>query len=75
MKNFLAFSLSDVVIIMLIRDLFHVYLSIFEFHFLRLHINESNKFCFFMFYGRVPGMPNRQYVNLKHSNNTVPLYT
>ena len=30
-----------------VRDLFHVYLNIFEFHFLRLLLNRTNKFCFF----------------------------
>ena len=41
---------------MIIRDLFHVYLNRFEFHFLRLHINKTNKFCFFMHNGRVLGI-------------------
>ena len=39
-----------------IRDMFHVYLNIFEFHFLRLHIIKTNKFCFFMHNRRVPGI-------------------
>ena len=39
-----------------LRDLFHVYLNIFEFHFLRLHINKTNKYCFFMHIERVPGI-------------------
>ena len=38
-----------------IRDLFHVYLNKFEFHILRLHINKTNKLCFFMHNRRVPG--------------------
>ena len=29
-----------------VGDLFHVYLNRFEFHFLRLHINKTNNFCF-----------------------------
>ena len=37
-----------------LRDLFHVYLNRFEFYFLWLHINKTNKFCFFMHNGRVP---------------------
>ena len=39
-----------------IRDLFHVYLNKFEFRFLRLHINKTNKFCFFMHNGHVFGI-------------------
>ena len=39
-----------------IRDLFHVYLNKFEFHFLRLHKIKTNKFCFSMHNGRVPGI-------------------
>ena len=39
-----------------IRDLFHVYLNKFEFHFLRLHINKTNKYCFFIHNGRVTGI-------------------
>ena len=39
---------------MYIRYLFHVYLNRLEFHFLQLHINKTNKFCFFMHNGRVP---------------------
>ena len=39
-----------------IRDLFNVYLNRFEFHFLWLHINKTNKFCLFMHNGRVPGI-------------------
>ena len=39
-----------------IRDMFHVYLNRFEFHFLRLHINKINNFYFFMHNGRVPGI-------------------
>ena len=44
------------VLCFVVRDLFHVYLNRFEFHFLRLHINKTNKFCFFMHNGRVPGI-------------------
>ena len=39
-----------------IRDLFHVYLNKFEFHFLRLHINKTSQFCFLMNNGCVPAM-------------------
>ena len=39
-----------------IQELFHVYFNIFEFHFLRLHINKTNKFCFYMQNGHVPGI-------------------
>ena len=39
-----------------IRDLFHVCLNRFEFHFLRLHIIKTSKFCYFMHNGRVPGI-------------------
>ena len=39
-----------------IRDLFHVYLNRFEFHFLRLHIIKTNKLCFFMHNGSVSGI-------------------
>ena len=39
-----------------IPDLFHVYLNIFQFHFLRLDINKTNKCCFFVHNGRVPGI-------------------
>ena len=38
------------------RTLFHVYLNRFEFHFFRLHVIKTNKFCFFMHNGRVPGI-------------------
>ena len=60
-----------------IRDMFHVYLNRFEFHFLRLHIIKTNKFCFFMHNGRIPGIANtnRQDGNLKHSHYTVALNT
>ena len=37
-------------------DLFHIYLNIFEFHFLRLHINKTYKFCFNVHNGCVPGI-------------------
>ena len=30
--------------VILVRDMFHVYLNKFEFHFLRLHIIKTNKF-------------------------------
>ena len=39
-----------------IRDMFNVYLNKFEFRFLRLHVNKTNKFCFFMLNGRVFGI-------------------
>ena len=39
-----------------IRDMFHVYLNRFKFHFLLLHIIKTNKLCFFMHNGRVPGI-------------------
>ena len=39
-----------------IRDMFHVYLNRFEFHFLWLHIIKTSKFCFFMHNGLVPGI-------------------
>ena len=38
-----------------IRDMFHVYLNRFKFHFLR-HIIKTNKLCFSMHNGRVPGI-------------------
>ena len=37
-----------------LRDLFHVCLNKFEFHFLRLHINKTNLLCFLISHGRVP---------------------
>ena len=40
----------------ILRDLFHVNLNRSEFHFLGLHINKTNTFCFFMHNGRVPGI-------------------
>ena len=40
----------------ILRDLFHVYLNKFEFQFLRLHINNTIPFCFFMHNGHVPGI-------------------
>ena len=40
----------------IIGDLFHVYLNKFEFQFLRLHINNTITFCFFMHNGHVPGI-------------------
>ena len=39
-----------------IRDMFHVYLNRFEFHFLQLHINKTKPFCFFMHNKRVSGI-------------------
>ena len=39
-----------------VRDLFHVYLHKFEFHFLQFHINKTNTFCFFMHNERVSGI-------------------
>ena len=39
-----------------IRDLFHVYLNKFEFHFSRLHVNKINNFCFLLNKRRVPCM-------------------
>ena len=42
--------------IVTIRDMFHVYLNGFEFHFLRLHMNKTNSFCFLMHKERVPGI-------------------
>ena len=38
-----------------IRDLFHVYLNKFEFHFLHLHIYKTNKICFLINKGSVTG--------------------
>ena len=35
---------------------FHDYLNRCEFHFLRLHINKTNKYCFIIDKGRVPSM-------------------
>ena len=32
------------------------YLNRFEFHFLWVHINKTNTFCFFMHNGRIPGI-------------------
>ena len=37
------------------RDLFQVYFNICEFHFVQLHINKTNSFCFFIHNGHVPG--------------------
>ena len=45
--------------LLLIRELFHAYLNIFECHFLRLHIKKINRFCVFMHNGRVPGIANQ----------------
>ena len=39
-----------------IRGMFHVYLNRCGFHFLRLHINKTNKVCFLINNGRVPGI-------------------
>ena len=38
-----------------LRDMFHVYSNKFEFPFLRLHINKTNKCCLFIHNVRVPG--------------------
>ena len=40
----------------IVRDLFHVYLNKFEFHFSRLHVNKINNFCFVLNNRRVPCM-------------------
>ena len=37
----------------IVRDLFHVYLNKFEFHFSRLHVNKINNFCFLLIDGCV----------------------
>ena len=52
----IRFILFETKFCSLLRDLFHVYLNKFEFHFLLLHINNINKFCFFIYNGRVPGI-------------------
>ena len=39
-----------------LRDLCHVYLNRCDFHFLRMHINKTNKFCLIIHNGHVPGM-------------------
>ena len=39
-----------------LQELFHVYLNKFEFHFLRLHVNKINNFCFLLNYRRAPCM-------------------
>ena len=39
-----------------IRDLFRVYLNIFEFHFSKLHVYKINDFCFLLNIRRVPCM-------------------
>ena len=56
-----------------IRDPFHVYLNKFEFHFLRVYINKTNIFCFFIQKGRVLVLPGRHDGNLKHSHNSTAL--
>ena len=38
---------------MYISCIFHVYLNRREFHFLRLHINKTNQFCFLINNGRI----------------------
>ena len=59
-----------------IRDLFHVYLKRYEFHFLRLHINKKNFFFAFSCITDVSlVLPNRQDGNFKHGHNTVALNT
>ena len=57
-----------------IRDMLHVYLNRFEFHFLRLHINKTN-FAFSCITEVSLILPNRQNGNLKLSHNTVALNT
>ena len=42
--------------LILIRDMFQVYLNRFVFPFLRVPIIKTNKFCFFLHNGRVPGI-------------------
>ena len=49
------FYLDTLSYISKIQDLFHVYLNKFEFHFLRLPRNETNRFCFLINNGRVTG--------------------
>ena len=39
-----------------VRNMFHVHLNRFEFHFLWLNINKTSKFCFFVHNGRVLGI-------------------
>ena len=41
--------------LLVIQDLFHVYLNKCEFQFLRLHIDKTNTFCFLIDNGRVTG--------------------
>ena len=43
-------------IALLIRDMFHVYLNRFKFHFLRLYVNKTTPF-FIINNGSVPVMP------------------
>ena len=40
--------------VIVVRDMFHVYLNRFDFHFLRLHIIKTNKFYFFIHNRRAP---------------------
>ena len=40
--------------VIVVRDLFHVYLNKCEFNFSRLHVNKINKFCLLLNNGRVP---------------------
>ena len=44
----------------IVRDMFHVYLIRFEFHFLRLHINKLTNFAFPFITGVSLVLPNRQ---------------
>ena len=56
-KSIMVYCINGQISLMAqLRDLFHVYLNKFEFHFLRLHINNTNTFCFFMHNGHVPGI-------------------
>ena len=54
--------------------MFHVYLNRFEFHFLQLHLIQTN-FAFSYMADVSLVLPTRQDDNLKHSNNTVVLDT
>ena len=48
-----------------IRDLLHLYLNRCELHFLWMHINKTNKFCFIMHNGCVPGVDKYAKCQLK----------
>ena len=56
LKIYIKMLVFEVTIRAKIRDMFHVYLNRFEFHFLRLHIIKTNKLCFFVHNGRVLGI-------------------